>query len=479
MSQYNISIEQQLMGTLAIGAEDNDVVLNVDIERPVDEDGVPLDTSEAPEAELVEAQDAETDVVETEDKLDDLQDAEESLEGIRRSIARFSANGGMNQEHAMLVHNHIEDVGRRVGITYAGMLDSLESYGSSGNAWSTTVSLENKIVESLKAFWKTIVTTVEKLWTKLKDLLVKMTNVGTKLHKRAEALKKLIAETKGEAKEKEITSGASSYAPDSGTIAQAMANVVNLATNVLGKSEYDKFVTSSAIGTIKATEALEAGGKLDGSGIKRVFVQYANAVTKTSVKGPVAGLTYYRGGSLLGGKAFVLPGVNNIDNIALSGDVKDGNFYERFMADASELEKVIRQFKADVVKVSTKEVKSVPVASLSELNTIVDSAIQAAKVVEAYKTNYAARDAATKAITDEAKKHVNSAKEAEQKNVTAIKANAKLAIVIWQAVGNTERVALTAVVSQVKTGLDYVNACIKQYGAAPEAKEEPKAEDAK
>lgn len=468
MQNHNISIEQQLANQFNIGLEDNDVVLNVDIERPVDEDGVPLDTTDAPEAEIVEAQAEEAEIVETEDKLENLQGAEESLEGIRQSIARFSANGGMNQEHATLVHNHIEDVGRRVGINLGTVLPSLENYGGTDNAWSTTVSLENKITESLKAFWKTIVTTVEKLWTKLKDWFVKMTNVGTKLHKRAVALKKVLSETKGEAKEKEIKSGAASYAPDSGTIAQAMTNVVNLATAVLGKSEYDRFIANASVGTIKATEVLEAGGKLDANGIKRVFVQYAGAVTKTAVKGPVAGLTYYRGGSLLGGKAFVLPGVANIDKVALTGDVKDSNMLDRFIASTGEMEKVVRQFKADVVKVSTKEVKSVPVASLSELNTIVDGAIQAAKVVESYKTNYAARDAATKAITDEAKKHVNAAKEAEQKNVTAIKANAKLALVIWQAVGNTERVVLSTVVSQVKTGLDYVNACIKQYGGEAE-----------
>lgn len=469
MSTLENQLNQQLNGFLNVGMEDNDVVLNVDIERPVDEDGVALDTSDAPEAELVDAQEEEAEVVETEDKLETLQDTEESLEGIRQSISRFSANGGMNQDVASVMHNHIEDIGRRAGISFNGLLPSTEAYGGSANQFATTVSLENKITEALKTFWNWIVTTVTKLWTKLKDWFIKITNVGTKLKTRAEAIKKSLSDVKGEAKEKELKSGAAAYAPESGTIAQAMGNVASLATVVLGHAEYDKFITGASAGTVKATENLEAGGTIDGSGIKKVFAQYGSAVGKGTVKGPVAGVAYLKGNALLGGKSFVIPSVQMLDKVTLQGSVKDANFLDRFINSVAEVEKVIRQFKADVVKTSTKEVKSVPVASVSELVTIVDAAIEAAKVVEAYKTNYAARDSATKAIVDEAKKHATASKEAEQKNTQAIKANAKLAVVIWQAVGQTERVALSAVVTQVKTGLDYVNACIKQYGGAAEA----------
>lgn len=476
---FTQALNFQLGGVVGVGLEDNDVVLNVDIERPVDEEGVPLDTSDTPEAEIVDAQQDEAEVTDTEDKLETLQDTEESLESIRADIARFAAKGGMTQDVADVMHARIIDVTKRAGISIEAFLPSMEAYGGSANQYATTISLEATIKESLKTFWDWIVKTVSNLWTKLKDFLIKITSAARKLGVRAKALKEQAGKLSGEAKEKELKGGMATAAyVDGGTAVNASASIKSLAENSLktGPGEYETFISKATAGTALAAAAIEKGeARLDAQAIKSIFSKgFGGAVTTTKIKSPNAGIAYLKGNALFGGKAFVLSDANTIRGENFTGAVKDGNMLERFMNSVGEVTSAMRQIKADCIDVSggkAKANKSVPVASPSDLATIAGNIEAACNHAFEYEKNYVNRNKATDEIVAFAKKAATSAKEAEQSNVQAIKANGKLALAIWQSVGQIERVAVSTIVSQSKVGLEYVVACIKQYGGAAEAPE--------
>lgn len=489
MKHLNLAqaLNSQLAGVAGIGLEDNDVVLNVDIERPVDEEGVPVDTADTPEAEIVDAQQEEVAVADTEDKLDTLQDTEESLEAIQADIARFAAKGGMTQDVADVMHARINDVTARAGISIESFLPSLESYGGSANQYATTISLEATIKESLKTFWNWIVETVSKLWTKLKDFLIKITSAARKLGVRAKALKEQVGKLSGEAKEKELKGGIATAAyVDGGTPVNASQNIKSLAEAALkaGPGEYESFIAKATAGTAAAAAAIEKGeAKLDAVAIKSIFSKgFGGAVTSTKIKSPNAGIAYLKGNPLFGGKAFVLSDVSAVRAENFTGTVKDGNVVERFVNSVGEVASAMRQIKADYIDVSggkAKAAKSIAVASTSDLSTIAGNIEAACNHAYEYEKNYVARNKATDEIVAFAKKAASDAKEAEQANVQAIKANGKLALAIWQSVGQIERVAISTVVAQSKVGLEYVVACIKQYGgaAAPAEGDEPAKKD--
>lgn len=471
------ALDQQLSGFAGVGIEDNDVVLNVDIERPVDDEGVPVDTADTPEAELVDAQQEEAEVVETEDKLETLQDTEESLESIRADVARFASAGGMTQDVAGVMHARVLEVTARAGVSLEAYMPSLESYGGSANQYATTVSLENKVTDALRAFWKWISETVAKLWEQLKSWAVKVTSAARKLNVRAKALQKEVAKVNGDAKGPIEGGVAKAVYVESGSIAQAAVNLEKLAQVCLdaAPNKFTAFSTSSAAGTFAAASELEKGAaKLDGRGIKEVYAAFGGAVTSTKIKSGNAGIAYLKGNPMLGGKAFALSDVAAIPDVNLTGDVKDGNFAEKFINSVDSVAKVVRAFKAEVVTVAgdkAKAAKEVDAASKSDMGSILSSVIGATDAAYKYEQSYAKRDAAAKEIVNFAASEAKAADKAEQANVQAIKANGKLALIIWQSVGQIERVALSAVVSQSKTYLEYVVASMKQYGAAPAAEE--------
>lgn len=482
MKQFNLSqaLDNQLSGVAGIGLEDNDVVLNVDIERPVDEEGVPVDTADTPEAEIVDAQQEEAEVADTEDKLDTLQDTEESLEAIQADIARFAAKGGMTADVADVMHARINDVTSRAGISIESYLPSLEAYGGSANQYATTVSLEATIKESLKSFWKWITETVSKLWTKLKDFLIKIVSAARKLNVRAKAILEQTRKLTGNAKEAELKGGIATAAYVEGSTQTAAAdNLATLAKSTLdvGPKAYAGFVAAAGAGTIEAALAIEKGeAKLDVGSIKKIYAGFGNAVTNTKVKSPNAGIPYLRGNPLFGGKAFVLSDASAINEGNLTGKVADGGFVSKFINSVGEVASTVRQLKADCIDISggkSKAAKSVKVASVGDLQSIAARIVEATEVAHKYELNYVQRNTATDEIIKFAKSAATDAKEAETENVQAIKANGKLALVIWQSVGQIERVAVSTVVSQSKVGLEYVVACIKQYGgeAAPAKKE--------
>lgn len=477
------ALDQQLSGFAGLGLEDNDVVLNVDIERPVDDEGVPVDTADTPEAELVDAQQEEADVVETEDKLETLQDTEESLESIRADVARFTAAGGMSQDVAGVMHSRILEVTARAGVSLEAYMPSLESYGGSASQYQSTVSLENKVTDALRAFWKWISETVAKLWEQLKSWAVKITSAVRKFNVRAKALQKEVAKISGEAKEGGLEGGmAKAVYLESGTIPQAAINLEKLAQVCLDSApnKFTNFAASSSVGTFEAASELEKGAaKLDGRSLKEVFVGFAGAVTSTKIKSGNAGIAYLKGNPMLGGKAFALSDVAAIPDVSLTGNVSDGNFAEKFINSVDSVAKVVRAFKAEIVTTAgdkAKAAKEAPVASVSDMKTIIDAIIGATDAAYKYEQAYAKRDAAAKEIVKYAADEAKAADKAEQANVQAIKANGKLALIIWQTVGLIERVALSAVASQSKTHLEYVVASMKQYGAAAPAAEEGKKE---
>lgn len=472
------ALDQQLSGFAGVGIENNDVVLNVDIERPVDDEGVPVDTADTPEAELVDAQQEEAEVVETEDKLETLQDTEESLESIRADVARFASAGGMTQDVAGVMHSRVLEVTARAGVSLEAYMPSLESYGGSANQYATTVSLENKVTDALRAFWKWISETVAKLWEQLKSWAVKITSAVRKFNVRAKALLREVAKINGEAKEGGLEGGiAKAVYVESGTIAQAAVNLEKLAQVCLdaAPNKFTNFAASSSVGTFEAASELEKGAaKIDGRGIKEVFGGFAQAVTSTKIKSGNAGIAYLKGNPMLGGKAFALSDASAIPDVNLTGDVKDGSFIEKFINSVDSVAKVVRACKAEVVSTAgdkAKAAKEAPVASKADMKTILDAVIGATDAAYKYEQAYAKREAAAKEIVKYAADEAKAADKGEQANVQAIKANGKLALIIWQSVGQIERVALSAVASQSKTYLEYVTASMKQYGA-----EAPKAE---
>lgn len=474
------ALNSQLAGVAGIGIEDNDVVLNVDIERPVDEEGVPVDTADTPEAEIVDAQQEEAEVADTEDKLETLQDTEESLEAIAADVARFAGKGGMTQDVADVMHARINDVTSRAGISIESYLPSLESYGGSANQYASTISLEATIKESLKTFWKWITETVSKLWTKLKDFLIKIVSAARKLNVRAKAILEQARKLKGNAKEAELKGGIATAAYVEGSTPTAAAdNLATLAKATLdvGPKAYAGFVASAGAGTIEAALALGKGeAKLDVGAIKKIYADFGNAVTSTKVKSPNAGIPYLRGNPLFGGKAFVLSDASAVHEGNLTGKVADGGFISKFINSVDEVAKTVRQLKADCIDISggkSKSAKSVKVASAGDLQSIAARIVEATEVAHKYELNYVQRNKATDEIIKFAKDASSEAKEAEQENVQAIKANGKLALVIWQSVGQIERVAVSTVVGQSKIALEYVVACMKLYdGAAEPAKKE-------
>lgn len=476
------ALDAQLAGTVSVGLEDNDVVLNVDIERPVDEDGVPVDTADTPEAEIVEAQQTEAEVVETEDKLDQLQDTEESLESIQASIARFAAAGGMSRDVADVMHARIIDVTKHAGISIEAYMPSLEEYGGTANQYATTVSLEASIKESLKTFWKWIGETISKLWTKLKDFLISITSSARKLNVRAKAILEQARKAKGNATETELKGGiATSAYVDGGTQVAAADNLVNLAKATLdnGPKQYAGFVASAGAGTIEAALALGKGeAKLDAMAIKNIYIKgFGAAVTSTKVKSPNAGIAYLKGAPLFGGRSFVLSDIASIRN----ENFQSSAGLEKFTSGVSEIAGALRQIRADCIDTSNgkaKANKSVKVGSPSDLQSIAARVVEATELAHKFELNYVQRNSAVDEITKFAKSAASDAKENEQENVAAIKANGKLALAIWQSIAQVERVGLSTVVSQSKVALEYVTASLKQYGAGEATSEADKGGEA-
>ena len=70
--------------------------INIELNIESDEDGVPLDTTASPEAEMLDAGEDEAALDETTDAQEDLEEAHDALEALAISIEQYRLSGGMS-----------------------------------------------------------------------------------------------------------------------------------------------------------------------------------------------------------------------------------------------------------------------------------------------------------------------------------------------------------------------------------------------
>lgn len=444
-------------GTVSVEEQEINIELNIES----DEDGVPVDTTAAPEAQILDAQEEESDLDATADAQEELEEAHEALEALAISIEEYKATGGLTAQIAEEKYKQLDLITRRWG-SLRTSCPSVESFGLESSQLEATISLESTVTETIKRFWQTIIDTVTRWATSFRDWVVKMTNVGTRLKKRAEALKKSAGEMKDGAG-KEVSAGNVYVAK--GTVVSAAANLHDLANVVLtrGLKEYQTFVNSAGAGSIKALDTAEKHGDIDLSGAASLYKIYEGLGTNGKMASSKPGVTLAVGKELPGGKAFTIAVVGNPGKFSTDVD-GIGKAKKWVSAIEGKVETVVSKEKIKEAKVKT--------LNKSEVNAVLDQVIAIAKIVEAYKANYAIREKAGKELVEFAKLASKEVKEENGKNGAVVKANVQIAQTLWSRMGQIDKSVLSGVLTGANALLDFANTSISAGKGGKEAKKE-------
>ena len=97
--------------------------INIELNIESDEDGVPLDTTASPEAEMLDAGEDEAALDETTDAQEDLEEAHDALEALAISIEQYRLSGGMSPAIAEEKYKQMAAYfgGRQHGIVSGGV----------------------------------------------------------------------------------------------------------------------------------------------------------------------------------------------------------------------------------------------------------------------------------------------------------------------------------------------------------------------
>lgn len=172
---------EQIFGAFArttVSMEENDLNINIQAEHEgeqVDEDQVPLDTSDAPEAAELDVADAIDETEEELDGADDVVDVVESLESLRCSLEAIQEQGvEFTPAAALLTQVAVDNaVSRLPGLSASAIgVPSMEDFDYAP-ATSLTVSIE-KIGETISAGFKASGDFIKKIWGKIKTFFIRI-----------------------------------------------------------------------------------------------------------------------------------------------------------------------------------------------------------------------------------------------------------------------------------------------------------------
>ena len=450
-------------GTVSVEEQEINIELNIES----DEDGVPVDTTEAPEAQILDAQEEETELDDTAEAQEELEEAHEALEALAISIEGYKATGGLTSQMAEEKYQQLDLITRKWG-SLRSSCPSVESFGLESSQLEQTISLENTVVEAIKKFWQTIVDTVNKWIASFREWIAKTFNVGSRLKKRAEKMKKSISDMKTDPSSKQAEGGvAGGVFMASGKVADGAANLKGVLDIALGKAvdAYKTFASSNQAGTVAAAAATgEKHGSIDISGITNVYKLYQGVTTSNSIPVPnMPGVKFRCSKPLPGGRAFGFTDVSAPSSFASDN------------GGLTAAKKWVNSLKGDLITVVAKDkIKSAKVNYLSsaECGVVLDNVIAIATLIENFKNKFAEREKVGKEITEFAKKQTAATKEADGKNGALVKANIQIAQALWSRVSQIDKAAISAGLSISNSLLNFVNASISK--GKSEAKEEPK-----
>lgn len=470
MSLENLTKQLGIRSGL-ISIEEQEINIELNIES--DEDGVPVDTTEAPEAQILEVQEEEAEIDDTAEAQEELEEAHEALENLLISVEHYRLNGGMSPQIAEEKYKQLDLItGKWGSLRDSG--PSVESFGLESSQLSATISLENKITETIKKFWQTIVDTVTRLVTQFREWVTKTFNAGTRLKKRAEKIKKMVSDMKSDPSSKDASgSTASGVYMTKGSVKEGAENLLLTVNAALTKSvdAYKTFAASNETGTVAAAAASETKeGEFDMSGITRIMSVYT-AVTYGggSVAGSVPGQTLTVGKPLPGGRVF---GVTDMKtSVKFRSDIEGVGLAKKW------INKIEGKVVTSVSKETLKKAK-VKYLSSADATAVCDSVIAIATTIENFKNKFAEREKVGKEITDFAKKQTTAAKDADGKNVALVKANIQIAQTLWSRLSQIDKSVLGAGLTISNSLLNFVSSSISA-GKGEEKKDDDKKEDDK
>ena len=435
-------------GTVSVEEQEINIELNIES----DEDGVPVDTTEAPEAQILDAQETESELDDTAEAQEELEEAHEALEALAISIESYKSTGGLTAQIAEEKYQQLDLITRRWG-SLRTSCPSVESFGMESSQLGATISLENTVVEAIKKFWQTIVDTVNGWIANFRTWVAKTFNAGARLKKRATKLKESVSSMgEGVTKEAEGRVAAGVYMTK-GTVVQGVTALKAVVDNALtkGVSEYTTFAHSNQAGTIKAAEASgDKHGDIDVSGIARLITVYGTGAGKIS--GSKAGQVFNTSAPLPGGKVF---GIASPDSTGAKFSTDQGGLAKAKSWVSAIEGKVLTNASNETLKKA-----KVKYLTKTEVATVIDTVVAIATTCEGFKNKFVEREKVGKEITEFAKKQSSAVKEAEGKNGAVVKANIQIAQMLWSRLSNIDKAVLSAGIDISHKVLNFVQSSI-------------------
>lgn len=268
-----------------VSKEDNDVVLNIDIER--DEDGAAVDTQNTAEASMLEAQEIGNEVAESDGVADEIGEAQGSLESLMVAVENFKVNGAMTPAVATAIYAGLDAItSTRFGITtedYA--VATLESF-TSKTSEDICISLEADIAMAVGEFASSGLDAVKNVFSNItKWYEVNITTIG-RLTARAKVIEKAASKLQGAPKSAEpLDRFANSVGVSSGTVAQAAKNLAQYTNTALvgGKAPLNELIVDNILSKEDADES---------KAIRTIGAYLGKMATNKQLPGKFAGFSY-------------------------------------------------------------------------------------------------------------------------------------------------------------------------------------------
>lgn len=185
------------MSGLDLGLENDD--------EPVEGGEASAMVEDTVEQSAIEVTEAAEQVEQHEEVAEQLEEAAESLESIRMSLEAALEEGGLDPQAATFLNHAVDAALKPIGVDSSEAVPSTESFGgTTGRLQATKVSLEG-IKDWLEKIWTAIKNAVIKAITYIKDLFAKLFGGSKKLAERAKKLKEELGKLKDSTEKKEIT----------------------------------------------------------------------------------------------------------------------------------------------------------------------------------------------------------------------------------------------------------------------------------
>lgn len=388
----------------------------------------------APIEEVVPAADLEVqenvaeatqDVAEVEDvnaAVEEAVEGAEELEAIQDvAEATVETGEGMAPEAAQVAEIAVEAICARLGLrTKTKMVPAVESFGSKNSRLAATKIAVESINEQLVKIWNQIKATIAAVVEKIKDMVFKMLNGVGSLEKSIKAAQEAVAKLEGEAAEKEFAS-------------QSLAGAIG------GNAASAEKVLDSQTKMIGSYAAVQEAFKKTADACEPVAKDFTKEL-------PDFGLEAFPGFKFEG-----LFGGKSAGFAVAEGKVKFTS------TDGAAPEKDAK------VAVLTKD----------EMSKVLTSAGDLVKAFGELKSKVSAFDKASAAAKSVADAVVANVKKMTSEKEVAEKIKALRNVVTSASSANASFNSFVAITSlrAAKTGVDYVNASMKQYKKA-EAKAE-------